>query len=242
MPSKKAETTKGVKKVKLTKTLKKAEKKKVSALKRAGKTQVRATRTTLRAAKASEKAKAKKKSDGAKLQATKGQAPQSARISPPKGDIQPVASRTQFGAREYTGRKWLIIDVAGQTVGRVASEIAMLLRGKHKTEFTPNNDVGDFVIVLNAEKIKFTANKEVGKTYHHHSGYIGGLKDYTPADLRAKAPDRIIFRAVRGMIARSPLGRVQMSKLKIYAGSKHPHTAQKPVMWALRNPSNASKE
>jgi large subunit ribosomal protein L13 len=221
------------------KTLKKAEKQKIASLKKASKTQVRATRTTLRAAKAAEKAGVKKKSDGAKLQATKGQAPQSARITPPKGPIQPVASRTQFGAKEYGSRKWLIIDVAGQTVGRVASEIANLLRGKHKPEFTPNNDVGDFVVVINAEQVKFTANKEEDKMYYHHSGYISGLKEYSPSDLRTRAPERIIYRAVRGMISRSPLGRVQMSKLKIYIGSKHPHAAQKPVVWALRNPTNA---
>lgn len=225
-------------KEKSKRTIKKAEKKQKRDYKIAAKTQIRATRATLRAAKAAEKTGGKKKSDGAKLTINAGQAPHSARITANKGPIQPLASRTAFGSKEYTNRKWLIVDVADQTVGRVASEIAMLLRGKHKAEFTPNNDVGDFVIVINADKVKFTANKEEGKTYYHHSGYISGLKEYSPADLRTKAPDRIIYRAVRGMISRSPLGRRYMTKLKIYAGTKHPHVAQKPTVWQLRNPAN----
>jgi len=242
MATKKTATTAAKNETKKTlrkKTLKKVEKAKIAALKTAGKTQVRSTRSTLRSAKASEKAKVAKKSDGAKLSATRGQAPQSARITPPKGPVQSLASRTNFAPKEYDSKKWLIVDVAGQTVGRVASEIAMLLRGKHKAEFTPNNDMGDFVIVINAKQIKFTANKESDKKYYHHSGYISGLKEYSPADLRTYAPERIIFRAVRGMITRSPLGRVQMSKLKIYNDNNHPHAAQKPVVWALRNPTPA---
>ena len=133
------------------------------------------------------------------------------------------------------GRRWLVVDAKEQTVGRLASEIAMLLRGKHKTTFTPNNDAGDFVVVINAELVKFTAQKETDKRYQWHTGYIGGLKQATPARLRQKHPELIIENAVKGMIARTPLGRAQMRKLKIYTGTQHPHAAQGPVVWELRH-------
>ncbi|MBS1984171.1 MAG: 50S ribosomal protein L13 [Bdellovibrionales bacterium] len=167
-----------------------------------------------------------------------GHAPHSARITAQKGPIVPVASKTSFVPKYSEDRKWLLIDAAGQTVGRLASEIAMLLRGKHKPTFTPNNDAGDFVIVINAEKVVFTANKEDQKEYFKHSGWIGGMKVTTPARLRGTHPDRILFHAVRGMVPRTPLGRDQMGKLNIYAGENHPHAGQKPAVWNLRYSAN----
>lgn len=210
---------------------KKIEKSKSSVRKTASKTKVRMTRTLARAS----KAQSEKKSEGARIkEKALSHAPHSARISQPKGSVKPVVGRTRFAPKENEDRQWLIVDVAGQTVGRVASEIAKLLRGKHKATFTPNNDVGDFVVVLNAEKVKFTSKKEEQKEYFQHSGWIGGLKITTPARLRKEHPERIIENAVRGMISRTPLGRDQMRKLKIYAGTEHPHTAQKPVVWKLQ--------
>jgi large subunit ribosomal protein L13 len=212
---------------------KKAAKSKASALKQASKTKVRLSRETLRAEKKSESTKGRKP--------TRGQAPHSARISPVKGPVAPLASRTAFAPLENTERKWLVIDASGQTVGRLATEIAMILRGKHKATFTPNNDVGDFVVVINAEQVKFSAAaKEENKNYYKHSGYIGGMKITTPRQLREKNhAERILFHAVKGMVPRNPLGRRQMLKLKIYTGAQHPHTAQQPVMWKLRTPSLA---
>lgn len=215
-----------------TTTTKKAKKSKLVERKNANKTQVRL-------------AKPKKlvgpKESAHKKEKPVGHAPHSARITAVKGPMQPVVSRTQFGVKNSNDRKWLIIDAAGQTVGRLASEIANLLRGKHKPTYTPNNDAGDFVIVLNAEKVKFTAAKEDNKEYFKHSGWIGGLKVTTPARLRKTYPDRIIYNAVKGMVPRSPLGRDQMGKLNIYAGDKHPHAAQNPVAWKLRNSSVVSE-
>jgi len=207
------------------------------ARKNAGKTQVRLSRAKSRLATKLEAGK--KDSQSRKKIKPIGHAPHSARITAPKGPMKPLASVTSFGVKNSQDRKWLVIDAAGQTVGRLASEIAMLLRGKHKPTFTPNNDQGDFVIVINAEKVKFTANKEEQKKYHWHSGYIGGIKEASARELRETYPDRIIFKAVKGMISRNPLGRDQMRKLNVYAGDKHPHAAQTPVVWKLRNDSNA---
>jgi large subunit ribosomal protein L13 len=136
----------------------------------------------------------------------------------------------------------LLVDASNQTVGRLASQIAVLLRGKHKATFTPNNDAGDFVIVINAEKAKFTANKEEQKRYYKHTGYISGIKETSPARLRGTHPERILEKAVKGMITRSPLGRAQMTKLKIYKGAEHPHAAQNPVAWKLRYDSTIGEE
>ncbi len=223
---------------------KKLEKAQKAAQKEASKTQVRLSRKTRRAeaqtasGKKSPAKKASKKASAestSKLQMTIGQAPSSARITAPKGPIQAVASKTVFVERGSKDRKWLLVDAADQTVGRLSTEIAMLLRGKHKPSFTPNNDAGDFVIVINADKAKFSSDKESSKTYYSYSGWIGGMKQFSPSDVRKKFPERILFRAVRGMVPRSPLGRAQMSKLKVYAGSEHPHAAQQPVAWTLKN-------
>ncbi len=125
-------------------------------------------------------------------------------------------------------QKWLIVDAEGQTLGRMATEIATRLRGKHKPEYTAHVDVGDFVVVINADKIRVTGNKAKGKIYHAHSGFPGGLKSLSFEKLLDKAPERVVQLAVKGMLPRSPLGRAMFKKLKVYAGSEHPHGAQQP--------------
>ena len=123
---------------------------------------------------------------------------------------------------------WFVVDADGKTLGRLATEIAHRLRGKHKAEYTPHMDTGDYIVVVNAEKVAVTGNKAKNKMYHHHTGYIGGIKSISFEKLIDKAPERVIETAVKGMLPRSPLGRTMMKKLKIYAGSEHPHAAQQP--------------
>jgi large subunit ribosomal protein L13 len=130
-------------------------------------------------------------------------------------------------------RQWLIVDAEGQTLGRLASKIAPILRGKHKPTFTPNIDVGDFVIVINVDKIVVTGNKLDEKMYHRHSGYPGGLKSVTLRDNMKRFPDRPLYEAVKGMLDKGALGNQQLKKLKIYAGTDHPHAAQKPTVLEL---------
>jgi large subunit ribosomal protein L13 len=125
-------------------------------------------------------------------------------------------------------RDWYVIDAEGKTLGRLATEIARRLRGKHKPEYTPHVDTGDYIIVINAEKIGVTGNKEKDKMYYHHTGYIGNLKSVSLGKLRETFPDRIISNAVKGMLPRNPLGRAMFTKLKIYAGPEHGHQAQQP--------------
>ncbi len=125
-------------------------------------------------------------------------------------------------------QKWLIVDAEGQTLGRMATEIATRLRGKHKPEYTTHVDVGDFVVVINADKVRVTGNKAKGKIYHAHSGFPGGLKSLSFEKLLDKAPERVVQLAVKGMLPRSSLGRAMFKKLKVYAGSEHPHGAQQP--------------
>lgn len=221
---------------KKTKTLSKANKKKVVKSKRAA---VRsASKTTLRTV----KKKAAPKASSRPKEKPEGHAPHSARITAAKGAVKALASRTQFLARDEDKRNWLLVDASGQTVGRLASQIASVLRGKHKATFTPNNDVGDFVVVINAEKIKFSGNKEADKNYHYHTGFIGGLKTVSATKIKEKNPERLLEFAVKGMVPRNPLGRRQMLKLKIYRGEKHPHAAQNPQVWSLRyNTAKAAK-
>lgn len=126
-------------------------------------------------------------------------------------------------------RDWYLVDADGKTLGRLASEIAFRLRGKHKAEFTPNIDTGDYIIVINAEKIAVTGKKRTSKMYYHHTGYIGNLKKATFAELNARRPERVIELAVKGMLPRGPLGRAMLKKLKIYAGAEHQHKAQQPI-------------
>ncbi|HEX2234606.1 MAG TPA: 50S ribosomal protein L13 [Thermoleophilaceae bacterium] len=125
-------------------------------------------------------------------------------------------------------RNWLVVDATGKTLGRLATQIADALRGKRKPEYTPHVDVGDFVIVVNAEKIVVTGRKREEKLYRRHSGYPGGLRARTLGDMLERRPEEVIRLAVRGMLPRNRLGRAQLRKLKIYAGPEHPHEAQKP--------------
>lgn len=123
---------------------------------------------------------------------------------------------------------WYVVDAAGKTLGRLASEIAHRLRGKHKAEYTPHIDTGDYIVVINAEKVHVTGAKRTDKMYHRHTGYPGGLKSMSFEKLIEKAPERVIQGAVKGMLPRNPLGRAMFSKLKVYAGEAHPHAAQQP--------------
>jgi large subunit ribosomal protein L13 len=125
-------------------------------------------------------------------------------------------------------RDWFVVDASGKTLGRMATEIARRLRGKHKAEYTPHVDTGDYVIVINADKVRVTGNKAQDKMYHHHTGYIGNLKSISFTKLIDKAPERPIEIAVKGMLPKNPLGRQMFSKLKVYAGTEHPHVAQQP--------------
>jgi large subunit ribosomal protein L13 len=131
-------------------------------------------------------------------------------------------------------RKWYIVDAEGQTLGRIASEVASILRGKFKPEFTPHVDTGDFVVVINADKIKLSGKKLTDKNYYTHSLYPGGLKSTTAGEMLKKRPDRMFELAVKGMLPKNRLGRQMFSKLKVYAGSEHPHAAQKPEVWQIR--------
>jgi large subunit ribosomal protein L13 len=131
-------------------------------------------------------------------------------------------------------RKWLIVDAAGQTLGRLASEVASLIRGKHKPQFTPHVDTGDFVVVINADKIVLTGKKLLQKKYYRHSGYPGGLRTTTAQEMLNTKPERMIELAVKGMLPKNKLGHQLQTKLKVYAGAEHPHEAQKPEVWELR--------
>ncbi len=125
-------------------------------------------------------------------------------------------------------RKWFVVDVAGKNLGRVSSEIAKTLRGKNKPIFTPHEDTGDYVIVINAEKITVTGKKLEQKIYYNHSDYVGGMKETDLKTMLAKKPEKVIELAVKGMLPKGPLGRKMIKKLFVYAGSEHPHQAQKP--------------
>jgi len=125
-------------------------------------------------------------------------------------------------------RDWYVVDATDKTLGRLATEIARRLRGKHKPEFTPHVDTGDYIVVINAEKVKVTGNKAKAKTYYRHTGYPGGLRSMTFDKLIEYAPQRIIEGAVKGMLPKGPLGRAMYTKLKVYAGAEHPHAAQQP--------------
>jgi len=126
-------------------------------------------------------------------------------------------------------RNWLVVDAAGKNLGRLSAQLAEILRGKNKPEYTPHCDVGDFVIVVNAEKVAVTGKKRQEKRYYRHSGYPGGLRSRTLAEMLDRRPEEVIRKAVRGMLPRTRLGRAQLLKLKIYAGPEHPHRAQQPT-------------
>jgi len=136
--------------------------------------------------------------------------------------------KTASAKGQEVDRQWHVVDAEGQVVGRLASQVAAILRGKHKPSYTPHVDTGDFVVIVNADKARFTGNKETGKTYFSHSGYPGGTSFITPAQMRARKPTFILETAVRGMLPKNRLGRQMLTKLKVYAGPEHPHQAQQP--------------
>ncbi len=139
-----------------------------------------------------------------------------------------------FSARPSTvKRDWYVIDADNLVLGRLASEIAKRLRGKHKAEYTPHVDTGDYIVVINADKLRVTGRKQTAKVYYHHSGYPGGIKAIPFDKLLAKAPERILQIAVKGMLPKGPLGRAMFRKLKVYAGPQHNHLAQQPLSWSL---------
>lgn len=141
--------------------------------------------------------------------------------------------KTYNATKETARHNWYTVDAAGKTLGRLASEVAKRLRGKHKPEYTPNCDTGDYIIVINANQVKVTGKKTTDKVYYSHSGYPGGIKEITFEKLLAKHPERVIEKAVKGMLPKNPLGRAMYRKLKVYAGAEHPHTAQEPKVLDL---------
>jgi len=143
--------------------------------------------------------------------------------------------KTVMANSETLERKWYVVDAEGQTLGRFASEVAKILKGKHKPEYTPHVDCGDYVIVLNCGKIKVTGNKASQKVYRHHTGWVGNLKEISYGDMMKKHPDRIIIHAIKGMLPKNSLGRQMIKKLKVYTGSEHNHEAQKPEVLEIKS-------
>ncbi len=139
-----------------------------------------------------------------------------------------MAVKTHSVKASEIERRWYVVDAQGKTLGRLATEVARVLHGKHKPTFTPHLDTGDFVIVVNAEKIRVTGNKLEAKRYYRHTGYLGGLRSRTLQQQLEKHPDRVITHAVKGMLPKNRLGADMLRKLKVYAGAEHPHAAQKP--------------
>jgi len=131
-------------------------------------------------------------------------------------------------------RKWHVVDAEGQVLGRLATNVAQVLKGKHKAMYTPSMDTGDFVIVVNAEKVVVTGNKDQQKVYYHHSGYPGGMKETPYAKMLEQHPERIVYKAVEGMLPHNRLGRAMIKKLFVYAGPAHPHSAQKPEPFEIK--------
>lgn len=136
--------------------------------------------------------------------------------------------KTYFATNENSEHKWYLVDATDKVLGRLASQIAKYLRGKHKPEYTPHTDTGDYIVVINASQVKVTGKKEQEKVYYTHSGYPGGIKETTFENLKAKNPTRVIEHAVKGMLPKNPLGRAMLRKLKVYADDIHPHSAQQP--------------
>ena len=132
-------------------------------------------------------------------------------------------------------REWYVVDATGHTLGRLASEIATILRGKNKPTYTPHIDTGDNVIVINADKIKVTGKKMDQKIYYNHSDYVGGMKETTLKEMMAKKPENVIYLAVKGMLPKGPLGRSMIKKLHVYAGPEHDHAAQKPEVYEIKS-------
>ena len=137
---------------------------------------------------------------------------------------------TYQARKDEVARQWVLMDATDMVLGRLAVQIASILRGKTKPEFTPHTDVGDFVVLINADKIKVTGNKLEQKTYYHHSGYMGGIKSATMREILKKKPEDVIKHAVKGMLPKNSLGRAMFKKLKVYTGENHPHEAQMPQL------------
>jgi large subunit ribosomal protein L13 len=138
--------------------------------------------------------------------------------------------KTKFAKEEEIDKKWYVVDADGQILGRMAARIAAYLRGKHKPVYTPNSDTGDFIVVINADKVKFTGSKLEDKLYYRHTGYIGSIKAKSLKDRIGCEPEKVIMDAVWGMLPKNRLGRAMFKKLKVYRGSTHPHSAQKPEL------------
>jgi len=149
--------------------------------------------------------------------------------------LTPKTWRTEPAKPATVERKWLLLDATDASLGRVAAQAASLLRGKHKPTFSPHVDCGDFVVVVNAAKVRLTSDKAVSKVYYHHSGYPGGLKSKRAGDILTRKPENLVRRAVRGMLPKGTLGRTSLRKLKVYAGAAHPHAAQSPVAVAVKS-------
>ncbi len=142
-----------------------------------------------------------------------------------------MSAKTYMAKSNEIEKNWYLVDVAGKPLGRVATQIAHILRGKHKPEFTPHVDTGDFVVVINAEKVALTGKKATQKMYYWHTGYAGGIKQRSFLEMIEKKPEEVIYLAVKRMLPHNSLGRAMLKKLKVYRGSDHPHEAQKPVEW-----------
>ncbi len=143
------------------------------------------------------------------------------------------ASPTQAAKPAEVQRRWLLVDASDLVLGRLSTRVAAVLRGKHRPDYTPHVDCGDFVIVVNAGKVKLTGRKLEQKTYYRHSGYMGGIKGVTAGRMLETHPERVVEAAIKGMLPRGPLGRKMFKKLKVYADENHPHAAQKPELWEL---------
>ena len=141
--------------------------------------------------------------------------------------------KTQSVNKERVLHDWYLVDADGKTLGRLSTQIANRLRGKHKPEFTPHVDTGDYIVVINADKIHVTGKKETDKFYYHHTGFPGGIRSVALGKMREKSPEKILENAVKGMMPRNRLGRAMLSKLKVYAGNSHPHSAQQPMVLEL---------
>jgi large subunit ribosomal protein L13 len=142
--------------------------------------------------------------------------------------VNTLSYKTRSVKKEEVNRRWFVVDADGEVVGRLCTRIATVLRGKHHPEYTPHVDTGDFVIVINAEKVRFTGNKENVKIYQTYSGYPGGQKELTASQIRSRRPERLIEIAVKGMLPKNKLGNAMYKKLFVYTGDKHPHAAQQP--------------
>ena len=140
-----------------------------------------------------------------------------------------ITKSTHYTKQGEVQRNWVLVDAEGAILGRLATQVAAILRGKTKPQYTPNSDCGDFVVVINADKVQLSGNKAETKVYHHHTGYNGGLKAESFRMAMEKHPEKVVERAVRGMLHKTTLGRAQFKKLKVYAGAEHPHAAQNPV-------------